>query len=64
MVLVASRLGFQPYLPPEGLCVLVERAEVQAQALPKAHVAVLCWVLWLRVGEVFGPRLADVSLPL
>ena len=60
----ASKVGFHPYLPPEGLCVLVERAEVQPSALPMACVAVLCWVLWLKVGEVSGLRVGDVSLPL
>ena len=59
-----SKVGFQPYLPLEGLCVLVERAELQAGALPMACVAVLCWVLWLRVGEVSGLRMVDVSFPL
>ena len=49
----ASKVGVQPYLPPEGLCVLVKRAELQPGALPMACVAVLCWVLWLRVGEMF-----------
>ena len=61
---VASKVGFEPYLPPEGSCVLVERAELQPGALPMACVAVLCWVLWLRVGEVSGLRMGDVSLPL
>ena len=60
----ASKVGLQPYLPPEGLCVLVERAENQPGALPMACVAVLSWVLWLRVGEVFGLRMGDVSVPL
>ena len=60
----ASKVGFQPYLPPGGLCVLVERAQLQLGALPMACVAVLCWVLWLRVGEVSGFRVGDVSLPL
>ena len=60
----ASKVGLQPYLPPEGLCVLVERAELQPGALPMACVAVLCWVLWLRVGEVSGLRMGDVSVPL
>ena len=60
----ASKVGLQPYLPPEGLCVLVERAELQPGALPMACVAVLCWVLWLRVGKVSGLRMGDVSLPL
>ena len=59
----ASKVGLQPYLPPEGLCVLVERAELQPGALPMACVAVLCWVLWLPVGEVSGLRMGDVSLP-
>ena len=54
----------RPYLPPEGLCVLVEIADLQRGALPMACVAVLCWVLWLRVGEVSGLRTGDVSLPL
>ena len=57
-------LGFQPYLPPEGLCVLAERVELQPGALPMACVAVLCCVLWLRVGEVSPLRKGDVSLPL
>ena len=60
----ASKVGLQPYLPPEGLCVLVERAENQPGALPMACVAVLSWVLWLRVGEVSGLRMGDVSVPL
>ena len=38
----ASKVGLQPYLPLEGLCVLVERAELQPGALPMACVAVLC----------------------
>ena len=60
----ASKEGLQPYLPPEGLCVLAERAEVQPGALPMGCVAVLCWVLWLRVGEVSGLRMGDISVPL
>ena len=60
----ASKVGLQPSLPLEGLCVLVERAELQPSALPMACVAVLCWVLWLRVGEVSGLRMGDVSVPL
>ena len=60
----ASKVGLQPYLPPEGLCVLFERAELQLGSLPMACVAVLCWVLWLRVSEVSGLRMGDVSLPL
>ena len=60
----ASKVGFQPYSPPEGLCILVESAELQAGALPMACVAVLCWVLWLGVGRVSGLRMGDVSLPL
>ena len=48
----ASKVGLQPYLPPEGLCVLVERAEDQPGALPMACVAVLSWVLW---GNVSAP---------
>ena len=59
-----SKMGFQPYLPPEGLCVLVQRAELQPGALPMAYVAVLCWILWLRVGEVSSLRMVDVSFPL
>ena len=54
-------MGFQPYLPREDLCVLVERVELQPGALPMACVAVLCWVLQLRVGEVSGLRVGDVS---
>ena len=57
-------MGLQPYLPPEGLCILVERAELQPGALPMACVAILCWVLWLRVGEVSGLGMGDASLPL
>ena len=60
----ASKLGFQPYLPPDGLCVLMERAELPLGVLPMACMAVLCWFLWLRVGEVSGLRMVDVSLPL
>ena len=60
----ASQVGFQPYLPPQGLYALVERAELQLGALPMAYVAVLRWVLWLRVGKVSGLRMVDVSLPL
>ena len=59
-----SRVGFQPYLPLEGFCVPLERSVGHDGALPVAYVAMLCWVLWLGVGEVFGLRLADVSLPL
>ena len=64
IVQAASWVGFQPYLPSEGLCLVVERVESHPGAVPMACVAVLCWVLWLRVGEVSGLRLADVSLPL
>ena len=59
-----SKPGLQPYLPPEGLCVLVERAELQCGALPIACVAVLCWIVWLRVGEVSGFRMGGISVPL
>ena len=59
-----SQVGFQPYLPPEGLCVVVEKAEVHPGALPMACVAVLCWVPWRWVGNLSGLRLADVSLLL
>ena len=60
----ASKVGFRPYLPPEGWCVLVERAQMLPGSLLMACVAVLCWVLWLRVGKVFGLCMLDVSLPL
>ena len=60
----ASKVALQPYLPPEGLCVLGGSAQFQPGALPMACVAVLCWVLWLRVGEVSGLRMGDVSVPL
>ena len=60
----APKVDLQPYLPPKGLCVLVERAELQPGVLPMAFVADLCWVLWLAVGEVSGLRLVDVSLHL
>ena len=43
---------------------LVERAELQLGALPMACVAVPCWVPWLRIGDVSGLRIGDVSLPL
>ena len=46
-----SKVGLQPYLPHEGLCVLMERAELQPGALPMACVGVLCGVLWLRVAR-------------
>ena len=39
IALAASKVGLQPYLPPEGLCVLVERAELQPGVLPMACVA-------------------------
>ena len=55
----ASKVGLQRYLPPEGLCVLVERAELQPGALPMACWAVLSWVLWLGVGEVSLVRMGD-----
>ena len=64
IVQATSWVGFQPYLPFEGLCVLVERAELQPGALPMASVVVLCRVLWLTVGELSGLRMVDVSLPL
>ena len=60
----ASWLGFQPYLPPQGLCVVVERAKVHRGALPMACVDVLCRGLWLKVGEVSCLHLWNVSLPL
>ena len=58
------KVGLQPYLPPEGLCVLVDRAQLHPGAPPMAGAAVLCWVLWLPVGKVSGLRMGDVSLPL
>ena len=60
----ASKVGFQPYFPPEGLCVLAERAEIQPGAMPMACAAVLCWVPWLGVGKVSGLLMGDVSMPL
>ena len=60
----ASKVGLQPYFPPEGLCILVERAELQPSGLPMACMAVLGWVPCLKVGEVSGLRMGDVSLPL
>ena len=41
----ASRVGFQPSLAPEGLCVLLKRAVGHKGALPVAYVAVLCLVV-------------------
>ena len=64
IVQAASRVGFRPYLPPKGICVLLERAVVHPGALPMAGVVVLCLVLWLTVGNVSSLRLADVSFPL
>ena len=44
----ASKVGFQPSLPPKGLCILMERAGLQPGALPM--------VIW--------SSMVDVSLPL
>ena len=55
----ASKVGFQPYFPPQGLCVLLKRAELQRGVLAMACVTVLCWV-----GEVSSLCMVDVSLPL
>ena len=41
----ASRVGWQPDLPPEGLCFLLEKCESHAGSVPMAYVAMLCWVL-------------------
>ena len=59
----ASKVGRQPYLALGGLCALLVGAVGSEDLEPVALVAVLCWVLWLRVGEVAPLRLGDVSVP-
>ena len=56
-------MGLRPYLPLEGLCVLLAEAENHLGALPMAFMAVLFSVVWLRVGEVAGLRLVDIPVP-
>ena len=55
--------GTQPYLPPAGVVILVEKATKSKYGPLLGAFATLAWICFLRVGEVATIRVADIALP-